>query len=136
VTWRAHPVGTPRLVFVLLLALAAAAGFMLLAALAKHLFGSRDTPRNRPEDFRSAWESLADHLRIWQNWQAHNDNALQDPHLQELYCDHRCSALEASARVRDDFRRFLEETSGWDLRAPLPVEMSPSEVAHEEIQGA
>jgi hypothetical protein len=46
----------------------------------------------------------------------------------------RRSALEAYAPIQDDFRRFLEQTSGWDLREPLPVEMSPSDVVHEEIQ--
>jgi hypothetical protein len=43
VRWLAHPVDTPRVVFVLLLALAAAAGLILVMALGRRLLGTRDT---------------------------------------------------------------------------------------------
>jgi hypothetical protein len=41
VRWLTHPVDTPRVIFVLLLALASTAGVMLLAALGRRLFGVR-----------------------------------------------------------------------------------------------
>jgi hypothetical protein len=107
---------------------------MLLAALGRRLLGIRDTPRKHAETFRSAWEKLADELRIWLSWEVGNDNTLLGPHQHELYRDHRRSVLEAYVRVQDDFHRFLNQTSGMDLREPLSVEISPSDVVQEEIQ--
>jgi hypothetical protein len=133
--WLAHPVDTPRVVFVLLLALAGVAGVMLLVALGRRLFGTRDTPRKRAEDFRSTWEKLADDLRLWLSWQATNDNALKAPQLHELYRDNRRAVLVAYARVQYDFRPFLEENVAWDLREPLPIELDPSDVFQEGIDG-
>jgi hypothetical protein len=134
VRWLAHPVDTPRIVFVLLLALAAGAGLMLLAALGSRLFGARDTPRRRADAFRSAWEKLADLLRVWRSWAATNAAALDAPTIHEQYRDERRSVLEKYARVDTDFRRFLDQSSGWDLREPIPIEMNPSDVAHQEIE--
>jgi len=135
VRWLAHPVDTPRVVFVLMLALAAAAGVMLVTALARRLFGSRAhavTLGRWAEDFRSAWESLADHLR---RWQRQSDIAEEDANLQEQYRDFRRATLETYARVRDDFRLFLEQNVGWDLRESLPIELDPSDVYQEAIVG-
>jgi hypothetical protein len=118
VRWLAHPVDTPRVVFLLLLALAAAAGLMLLAALAKRLFGMRDKPVRRAEHFRSAWELLADHLRTYLNWEATNPTSSNAPSVHEQFRDDRRAAQEAYALVQDDFRRFLREHGRWDLREP------------------
>jgi len=37
--------------------------------------------------------------------------------------------------VRDDFRLFLEQNVGWDLRESLPIELDPSDVYQEAIVG-
>jgi hypothetical protein len=70
---------------------------MLLIALRRRLFGARDTPRKRAADFRSAWEKLADDLRLWLSWRVTNDNGLKAPQLHEAYRDERRAALEAYA---------------------------------------
>jgi hypothetical protein len=130
VRWLAHPVETPRIVFVLVLALAVSAGLMFLTWIGQRLFQEKTpTPRERAERFRSDWEKLADHLR---EWMEQEQSALSASN-QERYRDLRRQVAKSYARAREDLAQFLNHNATWDLREPLSIEIDSSMVAHEEI---
>jgi hypothetical protein len=123
VQWLAHPMPTPRAVFVLVLVLAASAGIILLAALWNRVVASRkrDTPGHAAEAFRSDWENLADTLRSWRNQGLTSDG---DNLNQERYRDLRREVSKSYSQVREHFIQFLNENREWDLREPLDPELT------------
>jgi hypothetical protein len=131
VRWLAHPVGTPRVVFVLVLALAVLWGGLIVAALARRLFRtSPDTAKRRAEQFRSDFEALADNLRRW----IPTDIAGDDANNQERYRDLRREVSTSSARVRNEFVSFIEQNPDWDLRLEhdeVALELNPMDIAPE-----